>query len=95
MDHFTPPELLLFQGNISEQWQKSKQELTLYLTAIEKDRKSDQARSSILLTCSGKKGHEIYNTFTFNSEEDKMKYEMIKHSNNTSSSLVTKKKISL
>ena len=59
MDRFTPPEPLPFEGNIAEQWRKWKQELTLY-TAAEKDKKSDLVNSSILLTCIGKKGREIY-----------------------------------
>lgn len=77
MDRFTPPEPLRFEGNISEEWRKWKQELTLYLTATEKDKKSDQVKSSILLTCIGKKGREIYNTFIFDSDEDKMKFKAI------------------
>ena len=39
MDRFTPLEPLPFEGNIAEQWRKWKQELTLYITAAEKDKK--------------------------------------------------------
>ena len=77
MDRFTPPEPLPSEGNIAEQWRKWKQELTLYITAAEKDKKSDLVKSSILLTCIGKKGREIYNTFTFNNIDDNMKFNLI------------------
>ena len=40
---------------------------------IESDGKSEKVKSSILLTCIGKRDCEIYNTFTFQTEEDKMK----------------------
>ena len=40
---------------------------------IESDGKSEKVKSSILLTCIGKRDGEIYNTFTFQTEEDKMK----------------------
>ena len=53
---------------------KWKQELTLYITAAQKDRKSEVVKSSILLSCIGKKGREIYNTFTFENDDDNMKF---------------------
>ena len=77
MDRFTPPEPLPFEGNIAEQWRKWKQELTLYITAAEKDKKSDLVKSSTLLTCIGKKVSEIYNTFTFENDDDNMKFNII------------------
>ena len=61
MNRFNPPEPLPFEGNIADQWRKWKQEPTLYITAAEKDEKSDQIKSSILLTCIGRKRREIYN----------------------------------
>ena len=75
MDHgFTPPEPLVFEGNLAEQWKKWKQELNFYLIATEKSDKSDAIKSNILLTCIGKKGREVYNTFTFATDRDKMKF---------------------
>ena len=56
MDRFTSPEPLPFEGNIGKQWRKWKQELTLYITAAEMDKKSDLVKSSILLTCINKRG---------------------------------------
>ena len=78
MDHgFTPPEPLVLEGNLAEQWKKWKQELNFYLIATEKNDKSDAIRSSILLTCTGKKGREVYNTFTLATDHDKMKFTRI------------------
>jgi hypothetical protein len=50
------------------------------LIATEKNGKSDQVTSSILLMCIGKKGREMCNTLTFEEEDkdkDKMKYDVI------------------
>ena len=68
MDKFNPRQELNFSGNISEHWKLWKQELTLYLTAIEKTKKSDEVKSSILLTCNGPRGKEVYNTFVFDDD---------------------------
>ena len=45
----------------------------IYITATESDEKSDNIKTSIFLTCIGKQGLEIYNTFTRASDEEKMK----------------------
>ena len=66
-------EPLSFEGNVRENWRKWKQEFELYLAAAESDEKSEKVKSSILLTCIGKRAREIYNTFSFQTEEDKMK----------------------
>ena len=47
------------------------------LSATEKDAKSDKIKSSILLHCIGQKGREIYDCFTFESNDDKMKFSKI------------------
>ena len=47
-----------------------------HLSAAEKNDKSDAIKSSIL-TCVGKKGREVYNTFTFATDQDKMKFTKI------------------
>ena len=76
-NHFLPPQPLSFTGNVSNNWRVWKQELTLYLDATEASAKSDKVKSSILLTCIGKHGREIYNTFTFDSAADTMKFDFI------------------
>ena len=71
MDKLDPPEQLSFEGNVRENWRRWKQEFELYLVATESDGKSKKVKSSILLTCIGKRAREIYNTFTFANDEDK------------------------
>ena len=66
------PQPLTFEGNICDLWKTWKQELLLYLDATEASSKSDTVKSSIFLTCIGKKGREIYNTFTFEQEGERM-----------------------
>ena len=73
MKDFRPPPSMSFDGNVSENWRKWSQQLTLYLSAPEKDAKSDKIKSSILLHCKG----EIYNCFIFESNDDKMKFSKI------------------
>eukprot|EP00112_Aurelia_sp_Birch-Aquarium-sp1_P025750 Seg874.6 transcript_id=Seg874.6/GoldUCD/mRNA.D3Y31 product="putative protein K02A2.6" protein_id=Seg874.6/GoldUCD/D3Y31 len=75
--NFSPPQPLSFDGNVSNNWRVWKQELTLYLDATESSDKSDKVKASIFLTCIGKKGREIYNTFTFDSDGDNMKLDKI------------------
>ena len=70
--NFSPPQLLSFEGNLSNNWRLWKQEFTLYLDATESSSKADKVNSSIFLTCIGKNGRGIYNTFTMESEEDKI-----------------------
>ena len=71
MDKFNPPQELNFCGNIREHWKLWKQELMLYITATEKAKKSDELKSSTLLTCTGPRGREVSNTFVF--DDDSMK----------------------
>ena len=77
MDKFNPPDPLIFDGNIREHWKRLKQELELYLVAAEKDRKENKFKSSIVLSCIGHQGREIYNTFTFSQEEENFDYNVI------------------
>ena len=71
MDKFELPEALNFEGNLAESL------LTLYLTATEKDAKNDKVKTPILLTCIGKRGREVYNTFTFASDGDELKFKTV------------------
>ena len=77
MDKFNPPKELNFSGNISEQWKLWKKELMLYKTATEKTKKSGEVKSSILLTCIGPRGREVYNTFVFDDDSMKMNFNCI------------------
>ncbi|XP_046851898.1 uncharacterized protein LOC124445237 [Xenia sp. Carnegie-2017] len=67
------PDPLIFEGNLSDLWDRWKQQFELYLVATESHDKTEDIKTSILLTCIGKHGEEIYNTFTFSDEADKLK----------------------
>jgi len=69
MDGFNPLSSLAFEENISEQWKRWKQEIDFYLVAHR--RKKRMIKSSILLTCIGPQGREIYNTFSFRTADPK------------------------
>ena len=71
MDKLNPPQ------ELSEHWKLWKQELMLYITATEKTKKSDEVKSSILLTCIGPRGREVYNTFGFDDDSMKMNFNYI------------------
>ena len=73
MDNLEPPQALNCEGNLAESWRRWKQELT----ATEKDAKSDKVKTSILFTCIGKRGREVYNKFTFASEGDELKFKTV------------------
>ena len=63
MDIPSPKPLNFHQENLADAWKKWRNELKLYLAATESDTKSDKVQSSILLTCIGQRGREIYDTF--------------------------------
>ena len=67
MDNLKLPSQFTFEGNISKDWKKA---FNFFLTATESDKKS--VKTSTLPTCIGGKGSEIYNTFTFDTENIKL-----------------------
>ena len=77
MEKFNPPSQLTFDGNLREHWKLWKQELEFYMVATETDSKDDKVKSSILLTCIGPQGREVYNTLTFRTGENKLDYKLI------------------
>ena len=72
MNKFRPPEPLVFEGNLSEQWDHWRLQFKLYLITTESAEKAQA-----ILTCIGKQGHEIYNTLKFSKVEDKMKLKLV------------------
>ena len=49
----------------------------LYITATEKTKKSDKVKSSILLTCIGPRGREVYNSFVFDDDSIQVNFNNI------------------
>jgi hypothetical protein len=67
------PSPFAFEVNLAESWKQWQKALDFYLPATESDSKSDKVKTSILLTCIGEKGREIYDTFEFENAGDKLK----------------------
>ena len=67
----------LAAGNPSEKWKTWKSGFDFYMCATESDQKSDKIKASILLTCIGEPGREIYETFDFANAADKLKLDPI------------------
>lgn len=73
-----PPGEFSFSGNLSETWIRWKQKLNLYIEAGNSLRQKEDSRLvSLLLTCIGDRGIEIYNTFTFDKEEGKKSFKIV------------------
>ena len=74
---------MVFEGNnIPAVWKKWKKHFAFYLVATEKQGKSDLIKTSILMSCIGEKGREIYDTFEFpakaeDAEDDDADPEMV------------------
>ena len=73
MENFEPPNILSSEGNVRENWRRWRQEFELYLVATVSEKKAENIKSSILLTCIGQEARGIYNTFTFTDPADSMK----------------------
>ena len=79
MDKLKPakPFALEEEGNIPEKWKTWKSDLNLYLQATEAHTKENLIKSSILLHCIGKPGYDIYSTFVFEDDAQKMNYDVV------------------
>ncbi len=73
MEGLKPPAGLDLQhGNLSENWRIFRQRFELYETAIGgADKSKVQVHSSLFLHVAGEEAVEVYNTFTFEEEDDK------------------------
>ena len=77
MEKLKPPTEFNFEGNLNHGWKVWSKHFDFYMCATESDQKSDKIKTSILLSTIGQKGREIYETFTFADEEDKLKLEPV------------------
>ena len=73
MDKLEPPQSFSFEGNVSQSWKLWLKHFEFYLTATKKDVKNDKVKTSVLMTCIGQKGREIYETFNFDNPGDEMR----------------------
>ena len=75
MDAFRPPDPVIFSiGNVKEKQKKWIHELENYLFATEKDGLPFKIQIAILLNLLGSEELKIFNTFKFETPENKEKY---------------------
>ena len=60
---FNKPQGLSFEGKVSDNWRRFKQQFTIYLVAANLEKKSSKEKTCILLNLAGAEALEIYNTF--------------------------------
>lgn len=70
MDAMKPPMQLKLTGNVDANWRAFKQWFQLYVSAVGLDSKPDERKIAMLLTIAGPEALEVYNTFTFETEEE-------------------------
>ena len=68
------PKPLSLQGNLAENFKSFKQMFEFYLTATERNEKASSVQFGILMSCIGEHCLPIYNSFQFDSDEDKQDY---------------------
>ena len=64
-------------ANVAEAWRRWKREFEFFLVATESNKKSDEVKTSILLTCIGQRSREVYYNFKFENEGDCMKLDVV------------------
>ena len=67
---FNKPQGLSFEGNVSDNWRRFKQQFTIYLVAANLEKKSSKEKTCILLNLAGAEALEIYNTFQYVGENE-------------------------
>ena len=77
MERLQPPGALNLSGNLSENWRRFKQQFQIYLIATGIDQKEEKIKASTFLHVIGPEALEIFNTFTFQNQDDKEKLQPI------------------
>ena len=78
MSKLRPPEALAFddQHSLADQWRMWAQEMRLYLELV-MSKNTEKEKCSAFLYIIGRKGREIYNTWTLNEETEKDKIKVL------------------
>ena len=72
-EHIPAPKALNLDGNVAENWRRWKKAYELYMTATEKDKKSQKIQCATFLTLAGEAAITVYETLTFEeTEKDKI-----------------------
>ena len=72
-----PDPLQLSSGNVFQNWTRFKQKWSNYELAIGTARKDDPIRVATFLTVIGDEALDVYNAFTWDSDEDKVKMDKV------------------
>jgi len=73
MDQLSPPEVLSLDGNIAENWRQWKQRFGIFSLASGPSRKDTKVQAATFLHKTGLEALEVYNTFAWDSNDDKSK----------------------
>jgi hypothetical protein len=67
------------QGELATVWRKWKKEFEIYLKATRQagDDTSDGVKTSLLLHAVGSEGQQVYDSFVFDNDDDKERYEVV------------------
>ena len=72
-EHIPAPKALNLDSNVAENWRRWKKAYELYMTATEKDKKSQKIQCATFLTLAGEAAITVYETLTFEeTEKDKI-----------------------
>ena len=68
---------MIWTGNLSENWRYFIQGMKNYIVAIGYKGKPHDVRTFLLLHYVGEKGLEVYNTFKFEDDADKLNWDVV------------------
>ena len=78
MEQLRPPSNLSFVGNLAENWRCWWQAFELYMVATGLNEKTETVRCATLLHVAGDDAIKVFNTFLFDTPEDKKKLDKVK-----------------
>ena len=68
---FKPPDPLVLDNNIADNWKRFSQKFDVFLTASNLKEKPEETQIAVFLNLVGDDGLELYNSFTYTDEEKK------------------------
>ena len=77
MEMLNTPKAMTFTGNVADNWKRFKQRFELYRLASGAHIKDDNMQVPLLLHVMGDEALEVYNSFSFDTEAAKNKYETV------------------
>ena len=77
MDIVKPLRHLSFDGDIAQNWEEWIQQMNLFITAKELDKKPDKVKVAVMLSAMGPDGIARYNQFTWANADDKDKFDSV------------------